>query len=65
VLVSKLNALTGQECDYSKLLPVSRALREQVDWARLRKETSGNDFAVAFLFLLDRLSITSPPGVPS
>jgi hypothetical protein len=60
VLVSKMNALTEQECDYSKLLPVSRALREQVDWNRLRQETGDNDFAVAFLFLLDRLMIVSP-----
>jgi hypothetical protein len=58
VLASKMNALTEQECDYSKLLPVSRALREQVHWDRLRRDTSGNDFAVAFLFLLDRLGIT-------
>jgi hypothetical protein len=59
VLVSKLNALTEHECDYSKLLPVGRALREQVDWGRLREETSGNDFAVAFLFLKDLLDINS------
>jgi Uncharacterised nucleotidyltransferase len=65
VLVSKMNALTEQECDLSKLLPVSRALREQVEWDRLRQETGENDFAVAFLFLLDRLSITSLPGVPA
>jgi Nucleotidyl transferase of unknown function (DUF2204) len=65
VLVSKMNALTEQECDYSKLLPVSRALREQVDWDRLRSETGGNDFAVAFLFLMGRLGITSPHAMPA
>jgi hypothetical protein len=63
VLVSKMNALTEQECDFSKLLPVSRALREQVEWDRLRQETGENDFAVAFLFLLDRLRISSLTGV--
>jgi hypothetical protein len=63
VLASKMNALTEHECDYSKLLPVSRALREQVDWDRLRQDTSGNDFAVAFLFLLDRLGITPTTAV--
>jgi Nucleotidyl transferase of unknown function (DUF2204) len=65
VLVSKMNALTEQECDFSRLLPVARAMREQVDWTRLREETGANDFAVAFLFLLDRLNITSSPGVPA
>jgi hypothetical protein len=34
-------------------------VREQVDWARLRRETSGNDFAVAFLVLADRLEISA------
>jgi hypothetical protein len=57
VLVSKLNALTEHECDYAKLLPVARALREQVDVDRLGRETAANDFALAFLFLLDRLGI--------
>ena len=61
VLISKMNALNEHKCDYSTLLPVGRALREQVDWERLRRETGGNDFAVAFLFLLDRLSITCVP----
>ena len=62
VLVTKMNALTEHECDYSKLLPASRALREQVDWERLRSETSGNDFAVAFLVLLDRLGVLPSPA---
>src|SRR3954462_13534032 len=58
VLTSKLNALDEHYCDYSKLLPVARALREQVDWDRVREDSAGNDFAVAGLFLLDRLRIT-------
>jgi Uncharacterised nucleotidyltransferase len=61
VLVSKMNALNEHKCDYSALLPVGRALREQVDWDRLRRETGGNDFALTFLFLLDRLGITGGP----
>src|SRR3954451_2015344 len=58
VLTSKLNALDEHYCDYGKLLPVARALREQVDWDRVRADTAGNDFAVTGLFLLDRLGIT-------
>src|ERR671938_1507848 len=58
VLTSKLNALDEHYCDYSKLLPVARALREQVDWDLVRADTADNDFAVAGLFLLDRLRIT-------
>jgi hypothetical protein len=40
---------------------VARALREQVDWGRVRKETDGNDFAVAFLYLLELLSVIDAP----
>ena len=43
------------------MLPVARALREQVDWAEVRREVAGNDFAVVFLDLLDRLRVL--PGV--
>jgi putative nucleotidyltransferase-like protein len=57
VLTSKLNALDEHYCDYAKLLPVARALREQVDWDRVREDTAGNDFAVTGLFLIDRLGI--------
>jgi hypothetical protein len=59
VLTSKLNALDEHYCDYSKLLPVARALREQVDWDRVRQDTTQNDFAVTALFLFDRLNITT------
>jgi hypothetical protein len=57
VVTSKLNALDEHYCDYSKLLPVARALREQVDWDRVRADTAENDFGVTGLFLLDRLGI--------
>jgi hypothetical protein len=62
VLTSKLNALDEHYCDYSKLLPVARALREQVDWDQVRADTAENDFAATGLFLLDRLRITAPSG---
>ena len=37
----------------------ARAVREQVDWDRVRADTAHNDFAVAFLVLTDRLGITA------
>jgi hypothetical protein len=58
VITEKLNALNEHHCDFAALLPVVRAVREQVDWDRLRADTSQNDFAVAFLVLTDRLGIT-------
>ena len=59
LLSSKLRSMTEHYCDFGRLLPHVRAVREQLDWPRLRKEVAGNDFAVAFLFLTDRLGISS------
>jgi hypothetical protein len=57
VVTTKLMALDEHYCDFARLLPVARALREQVDWDRVRAAVSGNDFAVVFLQLLGRLGI--------
>ena len=57
IMVQRLAAVDEHTCDFSRQLPVARALREQVDWERVRKETADNDFAVAFLFLLERLAV--------
>lgn len=57
VLTQKLLALNEHHCDFEALLPRARAVREVVDWKRLRKDVADNDFAAAFLFLLDRLGI--------
>jgi hypothetical protein len=34
-----------------------RAIREQLDWDRIRSLTADNDYAVAFLVLADRLGL--------
>jgi Uncharacterised nucleotidyltransferase len=57
LMVQKLHAMDERYCDFGRLLPVARALREQVDWDQVRTETEDNDFAVNFLFLLERLNI--------
>jgi len=62
LMVHKLAALDEHWCDFGRLLPVARSLREQVDWARVRRESSENDFAVAFLFLVERLRIAPEDG---
>jgi predicted nucleotidyltransferase len=53
----RLHALSEHACDFGSLLPHVRALREQVDWPRLRVELAGRPFAEAFLFLCTRLGI--------
>jgi hypothetical protein len=57
IVVTKLMALDEHYCDFSRLLPVARALREQVDWVSVRRDVAENDFALVFLELLDRLAI--------
>jgi hypothetical protein len=57
IVVTKLMALDEHYCDFSHLLPVARALREQVDWPRVARDVAANDFAVVFLQLLDRLGV--------
>jgi hypothetical protein len=65
LLVQKLASLDEHWCDFGWLLPVARALREQVDWDRVRKGTADNDFAAAFLFLAERLRIVPEEGAGS
>jgi len=41
------------------VLPVMRALREQVDWDGVRQRTEPSPFAGAVLYLLERLDVIS------
>jgi hypothetical protein len=58
VVTEKLLSLNEHHCDFTALLPAVRAVREQVDWERVRADTDKNDYAAAFLVLADRLGIT-------
>lgn len=59
ILVNKLKALSEQSCDLTWALPTARALREQIDWAKVRRETAANPFARAFLYLTDELAVSA------
>lgn len=61
VLITKLMAITEHQLRYEGLLPIARALREQVDWAQVRAATASSPFARAFFVLLEGLEIL-PPG---
>jgi hypothetical protein len=61
IVVTKLMALDEHYCDFARMLPVARALREQVDWPAVEKAVAENDFAVVFLDLLGRLGIVDGP----
>jgi putative nucleotidyltransferase-like protein len=57
VFVQKLLALSEQQPDYSSVLELARALREQVDWDEVRARTGDAPFAKAFFTLLEELEI--------
>ena len=57
VLATKLSAMTEQEPDYSAVLALARALREQIDWYAVYTRTSSSPFARAFFVLADGLGI--------
>ncbi|WP_418607193.1 hypothetical protein [Georgenia sp. SUBG003] len=61
ILSEKMRVLTEQRCNFSNLLPVARALREQVDWVVVADRIAGNPYAEAFLYLLDRLDVVEHP----
>jgi hypothetical protein len=61
LMSTKMRVLGEHDLDMGRLLPVARALREQIDWDRVRTEIEGHPYAMAFQYLLDQLGITTPP----
>ncbi len=57
IMTTKLLSLSEHYCDFAALLPVVRAVREQLDWTRIQSTVSGRPFAESFLLLVDRLGI--------
>ena len=60
VLVSKLLALREHELDYDTLIEMTRAVREQIDWADVRRRTEHSPFARAFFTLAEGLDLVEP-----
>jgi hypothetical protein len=57
VLVTKLLAVSEQEPDFSSVLELARALREQIDWEDVRRRTDESPFAHAFFTLAEELGV--------
>lgn len=57
VLVAKLKALDEHELDYERPLEFARALREQIDWANVRRRTDGSPYARAFFTMVEELGV--------
>lgn len=63
VVISQMLVMSEHYCDFGALLPGVRAVRERLDWDRVRSETRDQPFAAAFLYLLERLGIAPAEGV--
>ncbi len=61
VVGEQLLALDEHDCDYAKVLPALRGLREQLDWDELARRADGQPFAEAALFLAGRLGLATGP----
>ena len=62
VLATKLMALHEHELDYTGVLRIARAVREQIDWSSLRLRTRGSPFAAAFFVMCEELAIVPAEG---
>jgi hypothetical protein len=60
-LVTMLCAIDEHSLDYSRLVSIARAVREQIDWTSLRARTEASPYARAFFTLAEGLGI-SPAG---
>jgi hypothetical protein len=61
VLATKLMALDEHGLDYTSVLRIARAVREQIDWKALRARTVESPYAKAFFTLCEELDIV-PAG---
>lgn len=59
LLIHSLLTLTNQRCDLAAPLLVTRSIREQIDFDRVRDQTKKSLYARAFLFLAEELELIS------
>ncbi|MFI1361211.1 nucleotidyltransferase family protein [Streptomyces sp. NPDC020898] len=59
---SLLASFSEHHCDFRAVLPIARALREKVDWERIREDCGDAPMPEAFLYLLERLQVIPPAG---
>jgi Nucleotidyl transferase of unknown function (DUF2204) len=65
VLVTKLRALHEHNLDYDPLLQMTRAVRERIDWDRVRRATADSPYARAFFTLIEGLGLSAAAPSPA
>jgi hypothetical protein len=61
LMVHRLLTFTEHDCNFVGAIALARSIREQIDWNRVREETKGSPFGLAFLFLLESLDLIPAP----
>jgi predicted nucleotidyltransferase len=64
VLVTKLRAMHEHYLDYDPLLQMARAVRERIDWDRVRATTEDSPYARAFFTLVEGLGLVEAAPTP-
>jgi hypothetical protein len=59
VLATKLLALHEHQLDFTGLVRIARAVREQIDWRYLRERTAQSPYAAGFFVMCEELGIAS------
>jgi hypothetical protein len=59
VLATKLLAIHEHELDYTGVVRIARAVREQIDWRYLRGRTRNSPYTSAFFVLCEELGIVA------
>ncbi len=62
VLVTQLLSMTEHHTTYEGLIETARAVREQVDWDKVRRRTDHDPFARGFFTIVEGLGIVPPSG---
>ncbi|WP_327047494.1 nucleotidyltransferase family protein [Microbispora sp. NBC_01189] len=65
LVISWIMPLSEHVCDYGSLLPMVRAMREQVDWDRVASVVAPSPYASTFVTLLEKLRIVAPTNPTS
>lgn len=65
ILVNKLLSFEEHYIDFVGLLPFARSLREQADWAAVRRRTEHSAIAAGFFAMAERLGILDSAAEPA
>src|SRR5918994_902721 len=65
VLITKLRAMHEHYLDYDPLLQMARAVRERIDWDRVRAATEDSPYARAFFTLVEGLHLVETAARPA